>query len=304
MTYHESAAIEPTLPDPPYYEEPQSLGQHLREARLAHGWDCDAVAAQLKLPTHVIRRIESDDLAAVGHGLYLRSYLTRYADLLGVDRAVLEPILSREERTVPLVATGVTSRTRRLFDRYSVSATYLVLTALIVAPAVWLAANGGIEQVTRTALLDDVALSAVEPADRGTRGDPLPDSQWLAQSPAPVEPLIASMAPFGVAAHVVPPLAPVSSGVSPDVPLSLELSEDSWVEIAAADGSQLEYGLLRAGSRHEYRGEQPLSVRIGNVAGVRILMHGKPADPVAFQRGNVAHFSASPDRGELTAARH
>lgn len=306
MTPHETAASEHLNPDHATVPQPEPLGPLFREARTRRGWDSDDVAAQLKLPTRLIRSIEADDWTPFGAGLYLRSYLTRYADLVGVDRERLEPVLVQHEAPLPLVATGVTSRSRRMFNRYSVSATYLVLTALIVAPAVWLAANGGLEQgLARTALLDDVAMLAAEPA-RDNPNAPAATPRVPTSSPAPVEPLIASMAPFtstgATSAVTVQTKASVEKpGRDADVPLSLALSEDSWVEIHAADGSQLEYGLLRAGSRHEYRGDEPLSVRIGNASGVDIRMNGKAVDVTPFQRANVAHFSASPQRDELDA---
>lgn len=305
MIHHETAANEALNPDHPSAPQPEALGPRFREARMRRGWDCDDVAARLKLPVRLIRCIETDDWAPFGAGLYLRSYLTRYAELVGVDAELLEPVLAQQEAPLPLVATGVTSRSRRMFNRYSVSATYLVLTALIVAPAVWLAANGGLEQgFSRTALLDDVAMLSTEAGQGGPKAVPT-RPQPATLSPGPIEPLIASMAPFTSAGSTSTVPAPAPSADEPGddagIPLSLTLSEDSWVEILAADGSQLEYGLLRAGSRHEYRGDEPLSVRIGNASGVDIRMNGKLVDVTPFQRANVAHFSASPQRGVLDA---
>lgn len=310
MIHHETAPSETLKSDQTPIAQPEPLGPEFRQARLRRGWDYDDVAAQLKLPTRLIRSIETDDWQAFGAGLYLRSYLTRYADLVGVNRALLESVLAQHQTPVPLVATGVTSRSRRMYNRYSVSATYLVLTALIVAPAVWLAANGGLEQgLARTALLDDVGALSTELAQTNQKAMPA-KVQTPSVSPALVEPLAASMAPFTSAgstsavptpASTPPVVEPHVGSAGADAPLSLALSEDSWVEILGADGSQLEYGLLRAGSRHEYRGDEPLSVRIGNASGVDIRLHGKTVDLAPFQRANVAHFSASPQRGAIDA---
>ncbi|HVV96542.1 MAG TPA: helix-turn-helix domain-containing protein, partial [Rhodanobacteraceae bacterium] len=142
-----------------------SFGQRLRSGRKAKGLSRTEAAQRLKLPLRLIERIEADDYAGIEEGVYLRGYLSSYARLVDVPVVAAETIAAQHTRAAPLVATGKVSRSRYLFDRYSVSATYLILTALIVVPAVWLATHGGLEQnLVRTAPLDAPAVTIPVPA--------------------------------------------------------------------------------------------------------------------------------------------
>lgn len=303
-----------------------SLGQRLRAGREAHGWSRADVAARLKLPLNLIAKLESDDYEGLTEGVFLRGYLGSYAKLVEVPLEDVASVAQAHSRPAPLVATGTISRSRYLFDRYSVSATYLVLTAIIVVPAVWLATHGGLEQnLARTTPLDPPASVTVplhsgapdaagsNPADTALADRAIASSagegaaEPAAPPPAPVEqaPVIASMTPFTTAPALPPaeppkPAADDAAGTGAHT-LQLKLSQASWVEILGANGQRLEYGTLTAGSERSYRSEGPLSVRLGNVQGAEVRSDGKLVDLAPFQRGNVVHvklFEGSASRVE------
>lgn len=270
-----------------------SLGQHLRAAREANGWSRDEVAARLKLPVRLIGRIEADDYQGMTQGVYLRGYLISYARLLGVPIARAEQVADLHTEATPIVATGTVPRSRYLLDRYSVTATYLILTGLILGPTVWFAATrGGIEQsLVRTTPLDTAALSAPPPssplaASDATAAAPLevvPESVPPPRIEAP-PPVVASMAPFP-SRQAAPPPVPTEGGRS----LVLKVSQASWVEVFDADGKRLEYGLLQAGTERSYRSDRALTVRLGNADGVQLQADGAAVDLTPYRRANVAH---------------
>jgi len=294
-TNHEDAA--PGMPDAlrvgdAAIVQDASFGARLVAARDRLGLSRADAASRLKLPARLVERIEADDYEGIAHGVFLTGYLTSYARLVGVPVEEAEEVARAHSSAAPLVSTGSISRSRYLIERYSGSATYLVLTALIVAPAVWLATHGGLEQnLVRSAPLDPApaatgdsrVVEVAVPPPPATRVDP----------PA----VIASMTPFAAAQEVVPesPRPPEPAG-APGHGIELELTESSWVEIVAADGSRIEYAMLAAG-KHQYRSQGPVSVRIGNSNGAILRVDGKPFDLSSFQRGNVAHvrlFEAPP----------
>ncbi|MGA9422582.1 MAG: RodZ domain-containing protein [Rhodanobacteraceae bacterium] len=276
----------------------RSLGARLRAARECKGLTLEEAAALLKLPIRLLARLEDDDYSKVDHGVYLRGYLTSYARLVDVPAELAEDQAECEIEPTPLVATGTISRSRFLFDRYSVSATYLILTALIVAPAVWLATHGGLEQnLARTAPLDsqasggaafdtahdhttettsatDVLPAVVQPTDPAAARDQ--------------EPVVASMAPFPAPQNMLQVAPPTAAAASGSHVLSVKLNQPSWVEVVAADGDKLEYALLPAGSERSYRSDQALSIRIGNTAGAEVSADGKALDLDPFSHANVA----------------
>jgi cytoskeleton protein RodZ len=299
------------------HSEP-TFGQRLRVAREKKGLSRAEIAQRLKLPLRLVERIESDDYAGMDEGVYLRGYLSSYARIVEIPAIAAENVAAQHTRAAPLVATGKVSRSRYLFDRYSVSATYLILTALIVVPAVWLATHGGLEQnLARTTPLDSPGTSiAVPPAETAatqaeTSGAGVSSPNDIASSassdatatvaatepPKPQEqmPVVASMAPFGTS-NATPPAAPAEA--QPAKPaatgahsLTLKLNAASWVEILADDGSKLEYGLLPAGAEKTYSSDGPLSVRLGNADGAEVVVDGKAIDLAPFRHSNVARLS-------------
>ncbi|MEO7755506.1 MAG: RodZ domain-containing protein [Dokdonella sp.] len=300
------------------YDRATVLGQRLRAAREAHGWSRADVASRLKLPLKLIERLECDDYEGLADGVFLRGYLRSYSRLVGVPVEEATSVAAAHTQTAPLIATGTISRSRYLFDRYSVSATYLVLTAIIVVPAVWLATHGGLEQnLARTTPLDTpantlsipVRETAQHPAAAPSGDASTSDMAAVASTEtAPVQnssadpaPVIASMTPFAAAQTQsrpeASPVAPSTAIGGVAHTLSLKLSQQSWVEITAADGRKLEYSMLAAGSEHSYHSDGQLAVRLGNAQGAQLRTDGTTVDLTPFQRGNVAHVRVFGETG-------
>jgi cytoskeleton protein RodZ len=108
-------------------------------------------------------------------------------------------------------------------------------------------------------------------------------------------PLVASMAPFQALAHkeseVAQPPAASASGSGAHT-LRLSLKEASWVEVTAANGEKLEYGLLPAGTVRTISSDSVLDVRLGNSGGAEVELDGQVQDLTAYRHSNVAHFKA------------
>lgn len=295
--------------------ETESLGSRLRVAREARGWSIGDVVAELRIPSRIIERLESDNYADFSDAVFLRGYLKSYARLVGVPVDEAAKVVDAHAHVAPLVATGAISRSRYLFERYSASATYLTLTAIIVVPAVWLATHGGLQQnLARVTPLDPPPAHVAEVAQNdgatnaeiGTNNNASPATDApttttatpLAIPAVEQAPIVASMTPFQVG-HP-PESAPAASAeATADKPaangqgahvVTLKIAQPSWVEVTAADGRKLEYSMLAAGTEHEYRSDGTISVRVGNAQGAELHADGSAVDLAPFQRGNVAHI--------------
>jgi cytoskeleton protein RodZ len=304
---------------PATLDAPESLGSRLRAAREARGMRCDEAAHKLKLPLATIQALEADRYERIGEGIYLRGYLTKYLQLLELPRVLAERALGAQEALPPLVTSGTVSRPRYLFQRYSVSALYLILTGVIIVPAVLLAMRGGFEpSLAQITPLDTPESTAVAPpaptatsttttesTNTTTMAAPLPAAT---PSAADETPLVASLTPFPASKHDANEAAdsdrtaaektvatPPPSGVHL---LRLSLTVPSWVEIIASDGEKLEFGLLPAGAVRNYSSNKPVDVRLGNSSGATVEIDGKAQDLTPFRHANVAHFKLS--GGEIT----
>jgi cytoskeleton protein RodZ len=292
-----------------------SLGSRLRAARELRGVDVEACAHALRLPTRVVRQLEGNDYSGIDYQVYLEGYLTKYARYLGLDEAEVKAELRQIRPSQPtLVATGGISHSRYLLENYARAATYVVLTAAIVVPTIWLGVRGTLDrdvshlapldaapvaQVDAPASTSSVATAVATPAESDTNGAstvasaPATQPAPAASSPAPdQQPLMASMAPFpnlgNDAAHAAAPAATAVGNGAHSLVLSLEAA--SWVEVTTKDGSRLEYGLLPAGSSKTYHSDQPMEVRIGNATGAQVTLDGQPMPLDNYRRANVAHF--------------
>lgn len=285
-----------------------SLGRNLREGRERLGLSVADVSETLKLSQRIVRGMEDDNVGRLDDGVFLRGYLLSYSRLVGLPASATHDALREFTQPVPLVATGTIPKSRYLLDRWSVSATYLILTGLIVGPTVWLAmTHGSIEhQLVNTTPLDRAAqvagagtTQAQGSFDSGSL-DRVKTSASTVPAAAPDEstvPVQASLAPFG---GMSSPEASVPV-VTTENRVTLTMSEPSWVEVLKSDGTRLEYGVLPAGTERSYAGDSALSVRIGNIGGTRLEVDGKAVDLAPLGRGNVAHLRLFGD--DTTAAR-
>ena len=186
----------------------EHFGSRLRAAREAKGLDIETCGQALRLPVRVLRQLESGDYAGIDYQVYLAGYLTKYGRYVGVNEAAIQAELTRLTPVQPtLVATGGISHSRYLLERYARAATYVVLTAAIVVPTIWLGVRGTLDRdVSHLAPLDakPVAQADLPAAAASTAGTPLAGSQAPAVASKPAEPaadaqeqpLLASMAPF------------------------------------------------------------------------------------------------------------
>jgi len=300
-----------------------SFGGRLRAAREARGLTVEICASTLRLPVRVLRELEHDMHEGIDSKIYLGSYISKYAQYLGINDASIQVELDRiKQIEPPLVATGGISHSRFLLDRYATAATYVVLTAVIVVPMIWLGVRGTMDRsLTHLAPLDAAPVAQQDaPAATtsiSTVANGSTNSTAVAQIPAPPptvttsapqdQPLMASMAPFpNMDSGNLQPAKPATAA-SVDTgtgshSLSVTVDAASWVEVIGQDGKRLEYGLLPAGSNKTYHSDQPLDVRIGNSSGAQISIDGQPVGLDDFRHSNVAHFRVQIQDGKASAA--
>jgi cytoskeleton protein RodZ len=268
-----------------------SPGARLAVARTAAGMSTNEVAERLHLNLETLEALESGQLESLGASVYVRGHLKRYAELVHIPegeimsayeawsgRLAALPDL-REVITAPAVRSGT-----RGFELKPAHALIGAIVLVMIALVWW-----AMRKPARVTASSAAAPAASAPAA------PLSTTP-VSAAPAPAAPAAVSLAPVSAAPSPVLAATPAASaaGGSP-VRLVLNFSENSWIEIYGADGTQLFHGIARAGSQHHVSGSAPLRVFLGNPPAVTLEMNGRPVvltgnpKPRRFSLDDVGH---------------
>jgi cytoskeleton protein RodZ len=257
----------------------QGAGARLREAREAAGLTQADVAARLKMPLRVVQSLEIEDWARLGAPVFVRGQLRSYSHLLGLT---FDPVVQASgvaPVTPPMLTPrNFTSPLQRFAEQAARRFVYIVMTAAIAIP-VWLATRTHLDTVAHDAAPLDVPATAT-----AANGAQVPATRY--ESADGPHPLVASLA--SMPAREAPALA-------------LQLTGDSWVQVAGNDGRTLEQALLHAGDQRNYDAGEVAGVVLGNASAVQVRSHGRQADLAPYLRANVARFTVSSD-GSLAPA--
>lgn len=151
--------------------------------------------------------------------------------------------------------------------------------------------------------------SPFAPPSSGTAGSTAPPASAVAPPAVPPPTLIGPTpppsAPQAAASPPPPPppppavtQSPVTEppvAIGPRVRLVIHTDEESWVDVRDARQNKLLYETVPPGRSISLEGSAPLSVFLGNVAGVRVEYNGQSYDASRHQRGPVARFTLGRD---------
>jgi len=268
-------------------------GARLRQAREAAGLTLESVGQQLRMPVQVVRSLEEEQWQRLGAPVFVRGQLRSYARLLKVDindlleQAHIGPVVPPQ-----LVSHTHTPRARRIAESLGRRALYVGITAVLAVP-VWFATRGhfdGTANTPNTASLD-VIPAAVPVAGGDT--PPAAPPPVSSEPPKPAAPYLASLTP-------VPRPA---STAAPAGALTLQFKGDSWVDIAAPDGTTVEKALVKSGETRSFTPGQVARMVLGNASAVEVQQGGTIVDLSPYQRANVARFTVSSD-GSVAPVSH
>lgn len=289
-------------------------GARLAQARDDLRLTREEVAARLHLSSRQIQAIEEDNYAELPGPTYVRGYLKSYALLVGLapepvleayTRRITQPIAPDFSAIAP--AREITSQHHQV--RF---VTYVVVAIVMGLAFAWWQ---GREAETPHPLLEapleqPVASSDGAPGSAngsvaiapGTESTPAAGAVTAPAAPAitvaPSAPPAAAVARVPAsatpAASSVPPASPEpvpALPAGPRVRLVLVFDQDSWVDIRDARQVKLLYENVPAGRTVPLEGVAPLSIFLGNAAGVRVEFNGQNVDVAGYRRGMVARFT-------------
>lgn len=263
-------------------------GARLMQARLDLHLAREDVSTKLNMSSRQIQALEENDYSLLPGPTYVRGYLRNYALMLGLDPApilatysqtVAKPAQARSEQDAPV--REITSRHHQI--RFT---TYLVAFIVIGLAAAWWQG--------RDVRPPNPLLTSFEQADGPAAPASDAPATETAQQPGPpaAPPSLATPDPATPLIPVVTSLA-VPSG--PHGRLVLHVDRESWVDIRDGRQTKLVYGTFQAGRVLTFDAATPISVFLGNAAGVRAEYNGRPVEITKHKAGVTARFSLSED---------
>ncbi|HEV7457988.1 MAG TPA: RodZ domain-containing protein [Roseococcus sp.] len=269
------------------------VGEELRDARLALGWDIQDVATQLRIRRVYLVALEEGRIGDLPSPAYAIGFIRNYAALLGLDS---NDIVRRFRDA----ATGVVARRSDLVfpepvpERGFPTGVVLLLGAVIAVGSyvAWYNWSGSGERVvdavppvpTRLdpAVRDGEALRPPRVAQAPTPAPPppAPTAQPGAQ-PGPGLPPLPVPTPVPVQVPPPPPAPAAQAPATPappaaNAPIVLRFRGDAWTEVRAPGNRVLLSRVMRAGESWEVpAGQAGLTLATGAGQNMEILVGGR-----------------------------
>jgi len=233
------------------------VGSELKRARLARGLSVADMAEATRIRPSLIEAIEGNDFEACSGEVFARGHVRTIAAALELDPQPLLAVMGATGAPSVLEAVEPESldiwelRSRANVPSEARTWAAIAITALaIVAGLIWHARASDAPPALDPSTLPSVTTSATATVTP----EPTPTSDTGSASPT-------SSAS-----------GPAETVVGGAVVLQLSCTETSWVRVTNADGTLFE-GTMRAGDSKSVSSETDVTLRIGNAAGVTLVVN-------------------------------
>ena len=268
---------------------PMAAGEQLEQQRIKRKLSLAEVAQAIGLNEKLLREIETEQADHIAL-VYKKGYIKTYARYLQIPENKIQELISSVDNEDPAVRNIFAEPPKRNSMDKWLRATSYVLASLLIGTLAW--------QFTHEAVRLSQNGSGLNNGSESQSGS---ESTKQSRIQEPTGPVNASIAPLG-ALHdnetggldtAEQAWAAVSRPVLPagESRLQISVSADSWIEIADANGQELEMDLLRGGSDKAYHGKPPFRILFGRASAVRLSMDGEPVDLTPHTQDDVAQLS-------------
>jgi cytoskeleton protein RodZ len=305
-------------PETPARAPSHGPGAQLAQARADMHLTHEDVAAKLHLAARQIQALEQDDYTSLPGATYVRGYLKSYALLLGLSPA---PILEAHARLTAAPAApdfSAIAPQREITSRHhQVRFVTYFMAAIVIGLAIawWQGRDTRPPNPLLTAGESEPAVPAAEtaPTPSGAEAEKAPVETTAPPVATPTAvtpgtPPVATSHATPVTPSVAPVVAPPPPAVAsvpagPRIKFVLHAEQDSWADIRDARQVKLLYETVPAGRSVTLEGVAPVSVFLGNAAGVRLDYNGQDVDIGRYQRGVMARFTLGEEEATAEPAR-
>ena len=268
------------------------IGQDLRAARESRGRTLEEVATQTRMKVSHLRALEDGDESALPEPVYVKSFIRKYAQAVGLPA---DELANQYWETKPLPPAPEQKQEINLpwwIFPWVIAAVLIGVVVYFIAVAPRSVPEAGplitpSPLPTATPASPSAVPGAASPSLPTATGaapvvtpSPAPAAAPAAATPAPATPAPASPRPTATPAATPQPSpsptpaaspVPVSVPAGEDIRLRIVANEASWLRVLR-DGQQVYVGTLAAGQAMSWTATQDLNVSIGNAGGVEVLL--------------------------------
>ena len=311
--------------DQPVSSTDSGSGAALLAERRRQNLSLGDVSRQLKLSVRQVEALERDDFSGYQGPVFVHGFIRNYAKLLALDPVPLIRAADRLLNPAPVqveagpVPARVSDAPRGGKSMWPFVAGTVVV--VLVAGLMFMNRGGNEpeepqvpklsagEQLAAVPATNEKRQPDARPADKRIAGKPVVDKpvaekpvteKSSAEKPAPKK----QVEERGAAEKRVEASAPASQEnlprpitrseameTGPRMRIRMIFDQDSWVEIKDRSGNTVFGQLNAAGTRRSASGEPPLSIVVGNAAGVRLFKGDKSIDLAPHTRVDVARLT-------------
>lgn len=281
----------------------QSVGHVLRNARMARGMSIDDVSRQLRLSVLQIEAIEKENFEKLPGRTFLRGFVRNYANLCQLNPAPLlqmlpesTPVQSNYERT-PLKNKQLSFAGKRENASNNRVGLIIILFAIVLGAyffyenSSWkkLESNGSQSDVKSGSEKASVEIQLpLSSTINNTQINKIPESKTQlpnqknleVASNLNIQPLTLPIENKSVIQEAEKPL-PTLSDIGT---LYFKFNADSWIKVIDGKNVTLLEQVRKGGSEQIITGKRPLSVVIGNAAGVNLTYNDKEIDMSSYKK--------------------
>lgn len=285
----------------------QEFGEALRLLREEKGVSVDDVARRIKIPGRILREFENGEQNCALHPVYCRGFAKAYAEFLGMDKALLETALNElyppedEEYDSPVLIPPKRSQ------HVTPGRVAILVLVILLAAGVWYVRSHGWPEFNWLSNLTQIIKNGDAPANATSESVPLAADPTLttppaepasrAGQPAPLSGMAAFNATQGPstagapnnAATITPNLEDLTPPVQANATVSTTAdsgphrlvistsTHDCWTE-STVDSQEKRTVYLKRGQTHILSFQNSLTLRLGNITGVKLRLDGQPYD--------------------------
>ena len=298
-------------------ENDNNFGLVLSEARKSKNYSVDDIYDHLRIPKHVVRAIEANDIEALPAPTFTQGYIRAYAKFMELAE---ERLLEMYNQAVPHdLASTLRPRSSLPDEANSQLPLVKAVTMLLIIASIAAVLYGSFQYYQKKVDVMENELESKEPGFTGNSLDS-PDSKYLnieqqavitedgemivegvdsldtlpEQEPELQAEAIQSEAIQSEAVEVTETTIAKAPVVAEEDVIEIFAEKGSWMEVKDVSGARLLYTMIPSGESRILQGKAPFKISMGNASSTRVYINNHEVNMTGrIRSNNTASFTVS-----------